>query len=369
MAYKKMIKTSILVTLCAFMLTGCSNNSSENTIVSLKQENVSTEEFLKELNFDRVMYKLKYKADMPADIIKETAANLADYLATTEVLYLQGTKENISASSDEINTQYEQLKLSLDEDDNLESALELNGFTDDYIKSSLKKSIIANKYYAELAKSISISEKDVETFYKENKDSLFSNEFADASHILIKTIDNENNPLSEDKKQEAKKKADDILKQLKNGSDFAELAKKYSEDTSKDAGGKLGSFSKGEMVKPFEDATFALDKNQVSDIIETEYGYHIIKLHDKGVKTQNYEEASYQARQLCLESLIKDKMVSLKDDYNVKINESTLNKTIESLENVKIENKKPSEKKTDSKESADKKDTTKEKSDDKSKSE
>ena len=88
--------------------------------------------------------------------------------------------------------------------------------------------------------------------------------------------------VSEAKKKEAKKKAEEVLKKAKSGEDFAALAKEYSDDPGSAAnGGDLGYFGKGVMVKPFEEAAFSLKPGEISGIVESDYGYHIIKVFDK----------------------------------------------------------------------------------------
>ena len=82
------------------------------------------------------------------------------------------------------------------------------------------------------------------------------------------------------KKTEARKKIEAVQQKLKDGGDFADLAKEYSEGPSSTKGGDLGYFGRGQMVKPFENAALALKPNEVSDIVETRFGYHIIKVFD-----------------------------------------------------------------------------------------
>ncbi|MBU1178692.1 peptidylprolyl isomerase [Patescibacteria group bacterium] len=92
---------------------------------------------------------------------------------------------------------------------------------------------------------------------------------------------------------EIKQKASDTLQQVKDGKDFAELAKENSDDKySAESGGDLGYFSRGEMVPEFEAAAFALEKGGVSDLVQTQYGYHIIKLEDKKVTEEGQEQVS-----------------------------------------------------------------------------
>ena len=114
---------------------------------------------------------------------------------------------------------------------------------------------------------------EVAQAYEENKAMFSTPEQIRASHILLK---------SEGKDKAAvRKQMEPILAKVKAGGDFAALAKQYSEDGSKDAGGDLEYFGRGKMVKPFEDAAWALEVGQTTGIVETEYGYHIIKLTDR----------------------------------------------------------------------------------------
>jgi peptidyl-prolyl cis-trans isomerase D len=123
---------------------------------------------------------------------------------------------------------------------------------------------------------ISLSETDIKNYYEEHQSELGTQEQRQASHILIAIAKN----TTEAEKQAAKAKAEDILHQIKATPDkFAALAKQYSQDSgSASKGGDLGMFGKGAMVKPFEDAAFKLKAGEVSDLVQSDFGYHIIKL-------------------------------------------------------------------------------------------
>ncbi|MBI5640425.1 MAG: peptidylprolyl isomerase [Nitrospirae bacterium] len=128
------------------------------------------------------------------------------------------------------------------------------------------------------AKDISVTDKDIEIYYKTHQDEFKVKEQVLARHILVK-VDAD---ASEEDKKKARTKAEDLLKRVKAGEDFAKLATEFSDDPSaKTKGGDLGYFSRGRMVKEFEDAAFALKPGDISDIVTTKYGYHIIKVTDK----------------------------------------------------------------------------------------
>jgi peptidyl-prolyl cis-trans isomerase C len=118
---------------------------------------------------------------------------------------------------------------------------------------------------------------DAKKFYDENPGQFERPEQVQASHILVKVEAG----ATEDAKAEAKKEAEEILKKVKAGGDFAALAKEHSDCPSSAQGGDLGLFGRGQMVKEFEETAFGMKPGDISGLVETQFGYHIIKVTDK----------------------------------------------------------------------------------------
>ncbi len=117
----------------------------------------------------------------------------------------------------------------------------------------------------------------VEAFYNEHINRYRQSKKVNARHILIKVKDG----ASDEDKKSARAKIDGALARVKaGGEDFAKVAEELSEDSSKSQGGSLGTFGEGAMVKPFEEAAFKLEKGQISDVVETKFGFHVIKVED-----------------------------------------------------------------------------------------
>ena len=124
------------------------------------------------------------------------------------------------------------------------------------------------------ASAVSVSDREVERYYQQNSSRYETGDQLAASHILFKT--------GPDTDEEAvRKKAEAVLALAKGGADFAELARQHSEDTSAENGGDLGLFGRGQMVPEFEAAAFALQEGQISDLVRSTYGFHIIKLNGR----------------------------------------------------------------------------------------
>ncbi len=125
-------------------------------------------------------------------------------------------------------------------------------------------------------KDITVSDDDLQRYYQQHIDEYSIAEQRRARHILIKTTQND----TKEQLAEKRNRAEELQKKAKGGKDFAALAKQYSEGPSASAGGDLGLFARGRMVKPFDDTVFALGKGEVSDVVQTRFGFHVIKLED-----------------------------------------------------------------------------------------
>ncbi|WP_022851863.1 SurA N-terminal domain-containing protein [Limisalsivibrio acetivorans] len=150
---------------------------------------------------------------------------------------------------------------------------------------------------------VEITNEEIETYYIKNKDQFYQPEKVQARHILF-LIEDWNDKENVEKNLE---KANRVLKELEEGAEFAELAKKYSADSSAQNGGDLGYFTRGQMVPEFEEAAFNLEPGEVSGIVKTMYGYHIIKVEDK---VEEYDPTLDEVKGIIAKSLESDKLLS-----------------------------------------------------------
>ena len=207
---------------------------------------------------------------------------------------------NLDILSQEVN----KIKIYKDEDKNI---------TKEDIEKELEKELIAVEYIGQASE---VTEKEAENYYNKNKDEFLR---VRASHILISNRDDEGNDVSDEQKKKNKEKAEEILKQAKEGVDFAQLAKEYSQDGSSENGGDLDFFGKGQMVEPFEKAAFSLKNGEIyPEIVETDYGYHIIKKTDEKyddfdtIKEELVYTLGYEKQSNILDNLIKKYNVEVK---------------------------------------------------------
>lgn len=215
--------------------------------------------------------------------------SVLDKMIKLELLSQESKKAGMAVSSTDIDTELKGYKKGFADDKAFAKALGEASITETELRKQIGKNLAIQKFIDTKFKGkVQVTEQDAKDFYNKNQDKFAQPEMVHARHILITAKETE--PKADKDRKRAK--LVQIKKQLKEGADFAELAKQSSDCPSKERGGDLGFFPKGQMVKPFDEAVFKLKPGEVSDIVETEFGYHLIKLEEKkAAKTVSFDEA------------------------------------------------------------------------------
>ena len=211
----------------------------------------------------------------------------AEAFVEQEILYIEAEKQGIKPDIDELKKNIKELKKRQGGEQQLKMFMEAFQAKDekDFIAKQSKLQM-AKKLIDQQVEKIQISDDDAKKFYDEN-----SNAFTEleASHILAAYSDNPRSTPTKEQEEAALKKIQDVHKKLNDGEKFEDLAKAHSDCPSKDKGGSLGKFTKGQMVPDFEKALLAMKPGQISEPVKTQFGYHIIKAGE--IKVIPFEEA------------------------------------------------------------------------------
>lgn len=234
-------------------------------------------------------------------MVKTGGTQTLDSLITQEVIDQEAEKSKVTVSDKEVQYEMDMIKKSFPDEAQYNQMLAQYGMTEDDLKKEMGPQVKLKKL---LEPKIKISEDDVKKYYDENKAQFAKPEQVRASHILVKT----------------KEEAQDVLDQLKNGSDFAKLAAEKSIDPgTKDVGGDLNYFERGAMTKPFSDAAFSLKKDELSGIVQTEFGFHIIKVTDhKQAVNPTFEDKKEEIRYMLVSQEVSSQSQAYLDELKSK---------------------------------------------------
>ena len=218
---------------------------------------------------------------LPAEQRDVVYRGVIDQLVGYKLLLQEAKSRKVAVPDAEVDARIDQVKKQFPSEDAFMQTLIDRKMTLNQIKADARKDIsIARLIETEIASRVAVKPEQVEAFYKDNPDRFKQGERVKASHILISAPENADAKV----KAEAKSKAEQILNDLKGGKDFAALARQHSQDPgSAPNGGDLGFFEQGQMVGPFNDAAFSLKPGQTSGLVETSFGYHIIRVAEKQV--------------------------------------------------------------------------------------
>lgn len=216
--------------------------------------------------------------EIPAEQQKAIDQQALNQLTSAELLYQAGQKLQIAGLDKQVEDKISQGKKRFPTEQDFEKQLKsLNMSENDLREYTRRDIVISNFVQQNFASKISVSDEESKKFYDQNSDKFKQPEQVRASHILV-GIDAK---ATDDDKKKAREKIETVRRALAGGADFSKLAKDNSTCPSREQGGDLGYFGKGQMVPAFEQVAFSLKPGEISDVVETQFGYHVIKVAEK----------------------------------------------------------------------------------------
>lgn len=282
-----------LITLASPAYVG-ESQSAEQKVAVVNGTVIKQAEFDSELN--RVLERLQRTGRIPNDLERsQIKKQVLENLIARELLYQESQKKGIKVDQKEIEAQLTALKGRFPSEVEYKNALSTMNLTEADLRFQFERDVAIRKLLDDqIGGKSTVSEKESRAYYDGNLESFKKPEQVRASHILIKVDPG----ADEAKKAEARTKIESLQAKLKNGEDFGALAKEYSEGPSGPKGGDLGFFGRGQMVKPFEETAFSMKPGQVSGMVETRFGYHLIMVTERTPEsTLSYEEVKDRLEQ------------------------------------------------------------------------
>ena len=204
---------------------------------------------------------------------------ILDDLIGYRLLVQETARQKVSVPDAEVDAQVDKIRARFQSQDAFTRALAQQKVTLEKLREDTRQALEIEKLLkTSIGSKADVKSEEIAAFYEKNPQFFQQPEQVHASHILIRVPQG----AEESVKKAAREKIETVLKSARAGKDFGALAKEYSEDPGSAAGGgDLGTFPQGQMVGPFNDVAFKLAPGTISDIVETEFGYHIIKVHEK----------------------------------------------------------------------------------------
>jgi peptidyl-prolyl cis-trans isomerase C len=267
-------------------------------------------------DFDRLIKNMEAGGGpIPAERRDEIMRRSLDQLITYTVLTQETKARKIDVTSAELDARVAMMKKDFPTEAEFKKALADRGMTAQRLREDARIDMVISKMMdAEVAALSPATPEQARDFYQKNPDKFLRPEAVRASHILIATAD-----ADEAAKKKLRAQAESLLKQIKGGADFAQLAREHSKDGSAAQGGDLNFFTKGQMVPQFDQAAWALKPGEVSGIVETQFGYHIIKMTERrAASTVPFEEVSERIVQFLTEKQKRDRTEAFVDGLKKK---------------------------------------------------
>lgn len=292
--------------------------------VSAKEYNTTLEQAKKQY---QARFGIDFNSPQGKPMLDELKAGVVDQLVEQTFLLAEAEKKGIKPTAEEIDSKLAEIKSQFPDDATYKKALGEFGTSEADLREQIRVGVTIENLMKDVTKDLEVSEDRLKAYYSDNLEQFKHEEEVSAAHILIKTDATAADPKADE--AQALAKIQDILKQIREGADFADMAKKHSEDPgSGSQGGDLGFFGKGRMVPEFEKTAFAMKDGEVSEPFKTQFGYHIIKREEyRPARTETFEQVKEQIRenllsqernrafQIWIEAQKKDVQIVIKPEY------------------------------------------------------
>ncbi|MFI3210364.1 MAG: peptidylprolyl isomerase [Peptostreptococcaceae bacterium] len=335
----KKLKSGILAALILTLTVGCSSNNSavsdDEVVALVNGTEISAGYYKKNLDLQKQALESIYGSDVWSQEIEEGMTfekaikdDILQQLINVEIIFSKVKERDLLPSDEEVNTMVDEINEVMEENEDYKKSLDEAGIDQEFIIRQETEKLALTNYETNFIENTVITDEDAKTYYDSNKDE-FEIDEVDASHILISTMDDEGTSFDEEQKEEARAKAQGILDRINAGEDFAELAKEFSDDPgSGSLGGELGFFGKGEMVPEFEEASFELQVGEVSELVETYFGYHIIKVNDKNEGIVDFEEVKDELKEMLVQQKLSEEVEELIQNATIEKYEDVVDRIV-----------------------------------------
>jgi peptidyl-prolyl cis-trans isomerase C len=250
---------------------------SAGAIASVNGEAITEEDFTEQINNLKLSYRAQRGTQMPPEEQKALEKQVLQAMITKTVLLQQYRELGLSVDPDRVKQEIQKVRDQYPSEAEFKTSLSERGYTMERLEKEITQSLQVFMVQQRAVDDVEVTDEEISRTYNNNLDKFTQPESVRARHILIKADEN----ATEEEKAAALRKIQVIRDELAAGADFASLATQKSEGPSAENGGDLGYFTADRMVPSFSNAAFALDPGEISGIVETRFGYHIIKLEDR----------------------------------------------------------------------------------------
>ncbi len=249
----------------------------EDVVITVNGKKITHGEIMQGVQLNMMQLSRQIPQQQLSQMADQIYQNVTDTLIANILMTEAAEKSSLTINNADLDVEIAGIESNAPEDSSLRDALAKNDIDFEEWKENLRKQMIVRKLIEEQISDMPpASEVEIAAFYEENADSFKMPETVTASHILLAFIEEDTDETKAQKKAQLEK----IKADIETGGNFEELAKEYSDCNSSQRGGNLGSFSRGQMVPEFETVAFSIEPGNLSEIIETQFGYHLIKSTD-----------------------------------------------------------------------------------------